>query len=531
MTPRAGHVFVPLAIVLTIGMGIRLAYFTAAVSSPGYSWEDPDGYMVQAVNLVRDGDWRWTFDAVTYDIEGRRHALPPGYSVFLSFFALFPGFPLTAQVAQVLLAGVAMLLIYDLGRLVHSRRAGLMAAAGFAVWVPNIFNVWSTSQETLYVPLILASFVLFGRALAGGGGMAMFAAAGLAFGVSALTRSMPLFFVVPAALVHVAIAPDRRRALPQAAAFLAAFLLLTVPYTIALSRAFGRLAVIDTHGSIHQHLAPGEDAPGMLETAGAIWSQAAAQPVVFATGTLARARTLFYVNGGRILQIYVVAGSRTSAAIWKALVHTGTDLLLIVSVVLAPLGAVLCREWRLAAVLLVWTGVNVVIASLGGFGGARLRAPFEPLLLILAAVVLSRGWHRPAPIAVAAGLLVSVGAAFAVVPQVGRSLASWPDYGVRWPSIFQRDAGEVAGAAGINVPTSNGFVQVEVTTTREDAGSSAPVRVASGMNNVFVGTVLLQPGETRPIRMVSPRTPLVLLQLDAREPDGSPATIHVRVAR
>lgn len=146
-----------LLLILTFGFAVRLTALIGALRTPGYTWEDPDGYRAQALRFARPDGWAWTFDAVTYVINGQRHALPPGYSLFLSVFALWPGFPLSAQVAQICLAVASIALVFALGRRVHSTRAGLVAAAVFAVWVPNIFGVWSTSQETLYLPLILTA--------------------------------------------------------------------------------------------------------------------------------------------------------------------------------------------------------------------------------------------------------------------------------------------------------------------------------------------------------------------------------------
>ena len=149
-----------LAAILLLGCAIRMVALFNALHTPGYAWEDPDGYLSQALRLVGPNGWSWTFEAVTYQIKGQQHALPPLYSVFLSLFVPWPRFPLTAQVAQVCLAVVGIALVFFLGRRLHSTRAGLIAAAGHAVWVPSIFGVWSTSQETLYIPIILAAFVL-----------------------------------------------------------------------------------------------------------------------------------------------------------------------------------------------------------------------------------------------------------------------------------------------------------------------------------------------------------------------------------
>ena len=40
-------------------------------------------------------------------------------------------------------------LLFFLGRQLHSERAGLIAAAIYAAWLPNIIAVWSTMQEAI----------------------------------------------------------------------------------------------------------------------------------------------------------------------------------------------------------------------------------------------------------------------------------------------------------------------------------------------------------------------------------------------
>src|SRR4030095_7031802 len=129
----------------------------------------------------------------------------------------------------------AIALVYELGRQLQSARAGLIAAAAYALWAPNILNVWSTSQETLYIPLVLLAFVLLARAMSGTGTAGAFFGAGVAFGCAALARSMPLFFVPLAALLHVLTSIDRRGASKQAAMLLVGLAAPTVPYIIALS--------------------------------------------------------------------------------------------------------------------------------------------------------------------------------------------------------------------------------------------------------------------------------------------------------
>jgi hypothetical protein len=518
---------VALAVILTIALALRLTYLVSAWHSPGYTWGDPDGYVSQALKLVGPDGWRWTFRAVTYTINEQPHALPPGYSVFLSAFALFPAFPATAQVAQALLGAVATWLLFVLGRQVHSARAGLVAAAGYAIWVPNIFNVWSTSQELVYIPLILAAFLLLGRAVQRDDAAPPFGVAGAVLGVAALTRSMPLFFAIPAACAHVILARDRRRAARQAAALLAGFLVITAPYSAALSAYRRQLTIIDTHGSIHVAQSRGQRTPGLADTARALAAGIAGAPLDHARESLERVRSLLHVNGGRILQIYVVAGSRAAAAAWKTFVHLGSDLLFVFSATVAALGAVVCRDRRIAALFLLWVIINIAIAAVGGFGGARLRAPFEPLILVLAAVVVSGGWRRPGPVALALALAVGLVVALGVLPQVPRSLAAWPDYGVTWPSIFNRSSGRFTGAAGLNVPAYQGFA--ELTATPQSASTRLDVRVGG----VPARTVQLAAGEPTSIRAVWPAGGLAFVELAASPGAGrsrEQEVIHVSVA-
>jgi hypothetical protein len=249
-----------------------------------------------------------------------------------------------------------------------------------------------------------------------------------------------------------------------------------------------------------------------------------AAPAEYFAACIARARSLLHVNGGRILQIYVVAGSKASAVAWKTLVHLGSDALLVFGAVLAGLGAALCRRPRIAVLLLLWTALNIGIASVGGFGGARLRTPFEPFLVILASVVVAGAWRRPHPAALGGALLAGLVAAAAVLPQIPNSLRSWPDYGIVWPSIFNRPAGQFVGAAGLNVPAFDGVA----TLTVASAGPSAvQLRVRAG--GIHVRTIQVGPVETGTVRARWPARGLAFIELDQIDRAGEPAAIEVRV--
>jgi hypothetical protein len=512
------------AILLVAGV-LRVGYLWYAMHTPDYTWGDPDGYIEQARRLTAGGGWHWTFDAVTYQINERRHALPPGFSVVLSLFLLFPGFPLSAQLAFIGLGLLSIALLFDLGRLVHSPRAGLIAAGASALAVHNIIGVWSTSQEGLYLPVMLVGFNLLARAMIADATAWRFAAVGLIFGLATLVRSMPLFFAVPAAVAIALLSPARRQGLYCGAAFLAGFLLPTAPYSIALSRHFGEVTIIDTHGSIHQAVAPGTLAPSIGETATAIVQRVSAAPGTFLFECLERARSLLHINGGRILQIYVVADSYVSALAWKTAVHLGTDGLLLFAATLAPIGAAVCHRPRIAVIWLLWAAVNVGIASVGGFSGARLRAPFEPFLIVLGATALAGNW-RLAPKWLALALPFSAVMAFAVVPQVPRSLGGWPDYGVEWPSIWTRDYGRLHDRAGINVPAFSAIAEFSLTWAPSEQSTVAVTVHGTG---VALDSHTFTPGETHRFKIWWPPRALAFLTIESRS--RPPGELRIAVPR
>jgi hypothetical protein len=525
---RTWRTWLPLAALLTVGFSLRLFYLLLAVRTPGFRWEDPDGYLAHALMLARPDGWHWSFDVAKYASNGQVFALPPLYAIFLSLIALFPGLPFSAQLAQIVLSTMAIGLIFVLGRILHSSAAGLWASAAYALSVSSIFGVWSTSQEALYIPILLLAFLLYARALDRDARPLSFGVAGAVMGLAALTRSMPLFFVLPLAALHVAMATDRRVALHQSIGYLAGFALIVGPYCVGLSRSFGQLTLIDSHSGIRVEAdSSAQSAPGLADTAAALWRLIAAHPLTFLQQAAERARALFYVNGGRQLQIYVVADTRIGAVVWKLLVHLGTDAILIAAAVLAWPGAVLCRNTRLAVVFLSWAALNIAIVGLSGFGGARLRTPFEPFLLLLGVVVLAGRWRpRPRPaLAVVAAFAVAM--AVLVLPQLPRSLASWPDYGVQWPSVLNRTVGSIHGSAGFNVPAYDGVGRFLV----QPAGDGQAIQVDVRAGGTTVQSIRLNHEPTN-VTFPWPRRGLAFAELRAVDPNTErPASVRVEVGR
>ncbi len=480
----------PLALVLGLALLLRLLYVAHATARPGYRLDDPDSYLQQGERIaLGPSGWRFDFDVVEHAVEGRRYALPPLYPIFLSLFARLPGFPRNVLVGQAILAVLGCLSVFLLGKEIHSERAGLIAAVFYALWFPNIIAVWSTMQETLFIPLVLSGFMILLRARAFGG----YALAGLLLGLAALTRSMPLYYVPVAAVLLM-----RRHGIRTGALFASGlalgFAALTVPYSIALSRHLGSPTFIENHAGLRiatEHRAEGARPPGPIATATTLLREFAAAPGKSIGDWSATAHTILHVNGGRLLQIYLGAETKVGATAWKLAAHVFMDLSLVLVLALAPFGFVLCQKPDGARFLAAWVVVCFGLTVISGFGGPRLRAPFEPHLMVGAAVVLASGWRRPRAGAILAAALVSLVFAGAVVPQLGRSFAARGDYGVHWPLDPPPKRSAIAGKAGFNVLASEAFVELAV----RPRNDGKPTRVSVFLDGELVGSEVVDAAE------------------------------------
>jgi hypothetical protein len=142
---------------------------------------------------------------------------------------------------------------------------------------------------------------------------------------------------------------------------------------------------------------------------------------------------------------------------------------------------------------------------------------------VLGAVAFAGNW-RIAPRWIAAALPLSAIVALAVVPQVPRSLAGWPDYGVEWPSIWIRNRGSVTERAGVNVPAFNALAELSVTWA-----STSPVTVHIRGNGVTLDSHSFAPGETHQFKVWWPARALAFLRIE-REP-AAPGELRIEVPR
>jgi hypothetical protein len=517
-----------LGAVAAVALLLRIGYLIVLYRD-GFVWPDVDRYLANGASLVASGRFRWTFDAVAYSWGGRIYALPPLYSLYLAPFALFPAsYPFNALVGLAILNAAMIPVIAALGARLHSMRAGVAAAVLYACWGADVAAFAAIRQEALYIPLVIVASYAVVRAWDGDGGRFAFPLAGAAFGLAALCRSMPIYFV---AALTVAIAIRGRGAgWRQALAFAGGFAALTAPYSLALSIHLGKPTLIENHGGIlvaHRYVTGGNrEVPAFTTVVAAILGQIVSSPAGFVGDTLDQARSLLHVSGGRYLQEAVYAASARGAWAWKALVHLAIDLPWVLALVLAPLGAVLARSPAAAAMLGGWALLNIGLTAITGFGGSRLRGPFEIHLVLLAAVVLAGPWVVRRRWVVACGLAASIGLAVLIAPQVERSLEARGNYGARWSTEGAETRASVAGASGANVLAAG---TVAITVSNPGAQRiTVDLRVDG---TPLMDDAGIDPGQDRLATVPYGPPALAFVEVQAVGPDGRPATADVRVQR
>jgi hypothetical protein len=497
---------------------------------PGFVWPDTDAYLAKGARLVESGGFRWTYDAVAYPWGGRTYALPPLFSLYLAPFARSASYPFNAFVGLAVLNALAIPLVVRLGARLHSLRAGLAGGLLYACWGSDIVGLGQVRQEALYVPLVIAATLALVKAWQERG-VQPFALAGALFGLAALCRSMPIYFV--AALAVAAVLRDRRRTgRREALALVGGFAALTLPYSLALSIHLGEPTLIENHGGIvvvsrflhgGNRLVP----PGFGRVAFAILEEFATSPLTFVQVTLDNARSLLPLTGGRYLQDGVFASSSSAAMAWKVAAHAFIDAPWLFAIVLAPLGFALARNVPAACLLAGWALLNLGLTALTGFGGSRLRCPFEVHLALLAAVVIAGGWPRRGRLAVGLGVAGSIAALLLMVPQIARTAAGRANYGPRWTLTGTRSVAQISGTSGANVLASPGGLGV----TLRNPGA-APVRVDIRVDGLAVlAATAIEPGASRTLRWPGLRIRLLFVEVSAASVDGRPALVDVQIER
>jgi len=262
-------------------------------------------FFVRLLHVLSYEAWPTNDMAVYIDMAVRRLSLPnlftaeglcwfpPGYSFFLKpFFLAFA--PETAllgvRIAQAMLGAITCVLIYRLTVRVHSRRAGLVAAAITCFYPHFLFYSSAYMSENLFIPLYLASLTALLHAADRGGAWRLYRA-GLIVGATVLVR--PAAVTLAPALCLAAwrgarasraegdgtqdSRQARLRSLRSLGVILAGGLTVIAPWAIRNRIAYGHLVVIAPNGAFNLAVGNDADATGRYteppSISGNIWSR------------------------------------------------------------------------------------------------------------------------------------------------------------------------------------------------------------------------------------------------------------------
>jgi 4-amino-4-deoxy-L-arabinose transferase-like glycosyltransferase len=396
---RSAWLWAGVALLVAIGIGSRLAYLAWASGQPGFSWIDPDYYLAKVLAQPdADGPHRLV-QAIAYKHRGRLFHLPPLYSIYLFGAGLTPwALARAAAVGHAILFGAGVAAIYAIGANVHSRRAGLIAAA-MLVLAPNSLHIAPIFlHEQLYVPLLLMAFAVFTWLLAGDRANGWWAFGGAVFGFAILTRSMPLYYLPFAAAGIVWSAGRRPDAKRQVAWLALGTAVVTLTYSIWLSAQLGRWVFVENHASISMtaytqiiRSAP----PSPIDESLALVKALVERPEESLRLFGSFVRSNFRPAAHRWLELYVPSLTGTTRTLVFAYARVMTDAGFALAVLLAPFGAILARRRLPGTILAIWPPLVVFLTALAAYGGPRYRFPFEVVLYVYFAVVLAGQWHRP----------------------------------------------------------------------------------------------------------------------------------------
>jgi len=189
---------------------------------------------------------------------------PPGYALFLKtfFLALAPEAALrAAQIAQAALGAWTCVLIYRLGRRIHSRRAGLAAALITCFYPHFLFYSSVYMSETLFIALYYATLLLLMRAAEKPGRWRIFRA-GLAMGAAVLVRPAAASLAPAALLAAWRGSPSRKGRFGSLALILAGGLTLIAPWTLRNAIAYGRFVPLAPNNAFNLAIGNHAEATG-----------------------------------------------------------------------------------------------------------------------------------------------------------------------------------------------------------------------------------------------------------------------------
>jgi 4-amino-4-deoxy-L-arabinose transferase-like glycosyltransferase len=231
-----------LLLVAALGFGLRAYRVVEPLGAPG---DDAHAYYALSKSLYTEG----TYGGSEFtDASDWSPGAPLLYAA--AFYATGGAREGTARIVELLLGIATIFFVYLLGRRIACGPAGLIAAAGVAVYPPFIHSVGALYSEPLAMAALPAAVLAFLWA-SERARLRAWLLPGLLFGITAMAR--PEYLLVGAAFVGLAaiqLARSRgwRPGLAGAALLLAGLALPVVPWTVRNLIVLDRAVAISTGG-------------------------------------------------------------------------------------------------------------------------------------------------------------------------------------------------------------------------------------------------------------------------------------------
>ena len=414
-----------LAAVVAAGAVLRVLW--ALKAQPPGELRDPTFYLVLADHVAAGDGYRYGYEAN----QGITAYYPPGYPVALGALtwlvrSVLPGTASAFDVAiwfNVALSVATIGLVFVLGRRLAGVRAGLAAAAIWALWPNLIFHSGIVLTETMFLFLLVLTLIvlLADPAAAAAPGRARLVSVGVLFGLTLLVR--PVSAVVAPVLLVLWWGAGARAALWRLALVGVATVAVLVPWSVRSTLAMDEPVLMSLNFGDNLCLGHNPGASGGFGDLGAYcYDGGDLRRPEYETRrqseNISRALTYVRENPGTTLRrtpsklritlqndydgLDVAedfgAGPIMSSGAGNTLELAANGFYVLVAGAALAGGVVLLRRPDPArrGLFLVVAGVAQLVAPLATFGDARFKMPLYPALAVCAGVALAALWDRRA---------------------------------------------------------------------------------------------------------------------------------------
>jgi 4-amino-4-deoxy-L-arabinose transferase-like glycosyltransferase len=386
-----------LCAIVVISLFLRLAYVVAfeAEITPG---DDPSYYVRTAENIV-DGEGYHSENLLAYQ--------PPLYPYFMAGVFAVSGRSIDAvRIVQVFLGSIMCLVLFFIGRMCASKRAGLIAAGLCAVYPALIHysvQIWSEQLFTFLMIMAVLCLLVSERRSA----VPWRIVTGIILGLAALTREVGGLVLFAFCLYFIL----RHRSLLISLKkwwLIALFTFLAIsPWTIRNYLVFEQVVLISTNGGINFYMGNNPEANGTYQWAlppGATWNEESPNGVYEI-----QASTLGYRHG---LQFITENPGRFMVLVGKRIVHMLQPPYRVINFEESKLETTVKLVWLIMHVFLlifafvigpvylrrdpgmVWFWlVNLFVLLLPHlitYGATRYHVPMIPFMALITAIVLDK---------------------------------------------------------------------------------------------------------------------------------------------